>query len=339
MKSISIHGKHDLRIDERAVPEPAEGEVRLRIAYVGVCGTDLHYFNDGANGEFTVREPLTPGHELSATVDLDPSGTFAQGTPVTVHPAGFGQVEPGLEELPHLWPGGSYLGSASTWPHTQGAMSEYLVVDSEALRPLPDGLSLRRAALAEPLAVALHGITVAGGVTDKRVLVSGSGPIGLLAAAAALARGAREVVSTDVLPGPIARAEQLGVHRTLRVDQGELPESTFDVVLECSGVQAAINAAFRTVRRAGIVAQIGMVPNEPLGINLAPMLSKEVQLRGVFRFNNEIDEALQLLSAHPDFETVITHEYGASEIVDAMATAADSAASGKVIVSVWHEKK
>ncbi|HLR96118.1 MAG TPA: L-idonate 5-dehydrogenase [Jiangellaceae bacterium] len=337
MKALVIHGKHDLRVADLATPSPGDGQVRLRMAYVGICGSDLHYYNDGANGEFVIREPLVPGHEVSAVVDLDPSGTYAPGTAVTVHPAGFGTSQRGLESMPHLWPGGSYLGSASTWPHTQGGMSEYLVLDATMVRPLPVDLPLRRAALAEPLAVALHGIAVAGGVHGKDVLVSGSGPIGLLSVAAALWHGAREVVATDLLPGPLERARHLGAERTVQVDAEEVAPESSDVVLECSGAPSAINASFRAVRRAGIVAQVGMVPNEPNGINLAPMLSKEAQLRGSFRFNDEIDDAVRLLAEQPQIESVITHEFPADDVVDALEVARDSAVSGKVIVSMWHQ--
>ena len=243
MRAIVINGKLDLAEAEVPTPEPGEGQVRLRMAFGGICGSDLHYYNEGANGEYVVREPLVPGHEVSGTVDLDPSGELAPGTPVTVHPARFGTPEPGVEDRRHLWPGGSYLGSASTWPHTQGGMSEYLVVEKDMVRVLPGTLPLRRAALAEPLAVALHAIVVAGGVVGKRVLVSGSGPIGLLAAAAALAKGAAEVVATDVLTGPLERARALGVHGTVQVGVEEIPAAAFDVVLECSGVPAAISPA------------------------------------------------------------------------------------------------
>lgn len=92
--------------------------MRVRIAWGGICGSDLHYYHDGANGAFVVREPLTPGHELSGTVDLDPSGELKPGAPVTFHPATFGDCQPGLEGQPHLWPNGDYLGSASTTPLT-----------------------------------------------------------------------------------------------------------------------------------------------------------------------------------------------------------------------------
>jgi L-idonate 5-dehydrogenase len=335
MRAIVIHGKLDLRTDELAAPEPGEGDVLLRMAYGGICGSDLHYYNEGANGEFVVREPLVPGHEVSGTVELDPSGELAPGTPVTVHPATFGTPQPGIEDRRHLWPGGSYLGSASTWPHTQGGMQEQLLVRRDMVRVLPPELPLLRAALAEPLAVGLHGLTIAGDVAGTRVLVSGSGPIGLLTAAGALARGAAEVVCTDVLPGPLRRARELGVHGTVQVGVEEIPAQSFDVVLECSGVPAAIGPALVGARRAAIVVQVGMVPNEPRPVNLAPLVSKELQLRGAFRFDDEIDEAVTLLAERPGIESVITHVVPADQAVDAFSAAKDSDASGKVVVALW----
>ncbi len=337
MRAIVINGKLDLRVEEIATPVPGVGQVRLRMAFGGICGSDLHYYYDGANGAFVVREPLVPGHEVSATVDLDPTATLAPGTPVTVHPATFGTPEPGLEDHRHLWPNGAYLGSASTWPHTQGGMSEYLIVDHGMIRVLPQTLPLRRAVLAEPLAVGLHAIELAGGVQGKKVLVSGSGPIGLLTAAAALARGAAQVVATDVLPGPLERASALGVHRTIRVTEEHLPEAAFDVVLECSGAPAAINAALVAARRAGSYVQVGMLPNEPRGINLAPMISKEVTIHGSFRFNDEIDAAITLLDTTPGIEDVITHVLPADQALEAFAAAKDSQSSGKVVISLWQQ--
>lgn len=339
MRAIVIHGRQDLRVEELPVPEPAAGQLRLRIAYGGVCGSDLHYWAEGANGEYVVREPLVPGHEVSGTVDLDPSGELAPGTPVTVHPATFGTPGPGTGDRRHLWPGGAYLGSAATRPHTQGGMSEYLLVRPDMVRVLPEDVPLRRAALAEPLAVALHGLTVAGDVTGRRVLVSGSGPIGLLAAAAALARGAAEVVSTDVLEGPLGRARGLGVHGTVRIGADLLPAEAFDVVLECSGVPAAVSPALVAARRGAVVVQVGMVPDEARPVNLAPLVSKELQLRGSFRFDDEIDEAIELLAAHPGTEDVITHEIPVDRALEAFTAARDSEVSGKVLVSFGEEAR
>ena len=337
MKTLTIHGKLDVRVEEVETPQPGPDQVRLRMAYAGICGSDLHYYYEGANGAFVIEEPLVPGHEVSGTVDLDPSGSLAPGTPVTVHPATFGTCRPGLEDAPHLWPGGAYLGSASTRPHTQGGMSEYLLVDRGMVRELPTGLSLRAAALAEPLAVALHGIRVAGGVEGGTVLVSGSGPIGLLAAAAAVAQGAAEVVSSDVLPGPLERARALGVTSTVLVGRDDLPVDYFDVVLECSGAVPAVNAAIAAVRPAGVVAQIGMLGAGTHPVALAPLISKEIQLRGGWRFKDEIDEAVRMLAATASIETVVTHVLPADEAEAAFAAAKDSDTSGKVLVDLWSD--
>jgi len=333
MRAAFIEARRNVVVREVPVPEPGPDQVRLKVDYVGICGSDLHYYFDGANGAFVVREPLTPGHELSGRVDLDPAGEWSAGTPVTVHPARFGRPGPGIEGEPHLWPGGSYLGSASTRPHTQGALADYLIVERSMVVALPAGLPVRRAVLAEPLAVALHALGKAGDVDGARVLVTGSGPIGLLAVAAARAAGAH-VTATDVHPGPLARAHDLGAVATIDVTVGPVPEGAFDVVLECSGVPASISGALAAVRAAGTVVQVGMVPDEPRPVNLAPFIAKEVRYFGTFRFKDEIGAAVDLLSRDPGIEAAVTHEYALGELDEAFAVARDSDASGKVIVAL-----
>ncbi|WP_105566611.1 zinc-binding dehydrogenase [Microbacterium halophytorum] len=334
MRAAFIDGKDTLEVRAAELPVPGDGQVRLKVDYVGVCGSDLHYYFEGANGEYAVREPLVPGHELAGRVDSDPSGAWPVGTPVTVHPARFGESVPGVEDAPHLWPGGSYLGSASTWPHTQGAMTEYLIVDERMVRALPSGLSVRRATLAEPLGVALHAVARAGDVAGRRVLVSGAGPIGLLAVVTAQARGAASVTVADVLPEALERAEALGADAVVRVGAEELPREAFDVVLECSGAPAAISAAAAAAVRRGVIVQVGMVPDRALPVNLAPLIAKEVELRGTFRFRDEIDAAIDLLAVRADVESVITHEYGLDDVVEAFATARDGKRSSKVVVAL-----
>src|SRR5699024_5800979 len=175
----------------------------------------------------------------------------------------------------------------------------YRRVDVSMVRLLPAVLPLRLAALAEPLGVGLHCIARAGGVRGQRVLVAGAGAIGLLTAGAAVALGAKSVTSTDVLDEPLQRARALGVNSVVNVAEESLATESFDVVLECSGVPAAINAALVAARRAGTYVQVGMVPNESRGLNLAPMISKELTVHGSFRFNTEIDDAVRMLSDYP----------------------------------------
>ncbi|MBB2975516.1 L-idonate 5-dehydrogenase [Microbacterium endophyticum] len=335
MRAAFIDGKDSLRIGTLDVPVPTNDQVRVRIEYVGICGSDLHYYFEGANGAFVVKEPLIPGHEVSGRIDLDPAGEWSAGTAVTVHPATFGEPREDLADAPHLWPGGAYLGSASTWPHTQGGLVEYLLVDREMVRLLPESLHVRRAVLAEPLAVAMHGLGKAGDVRGKRVLVTGVGPIGLLAVAAAVAAGAAEVTATDVFAEPLERARALGATVALNVTQDAVPESAYDVVLECSGVAASINTAVKAAAIGGTVVQVGMVPNAERPLNIAPFISKELSWFGTFRFNDEIDQAIALLDANPGIEDVITHVVPADDAVSAFNVARDSRASGKVVVEVW----
>ena len=333
MKSLQIHGKLDMRLEEVPLSEPNQEEVRIKVSFVGICGSDLHYYYEGANGAFVVKEPLTPGHELSGVVDVDPQGILNKGTKVTVHPAKFGPSKPGLEDAKHLRLGGSYLGSASTTPHTQGAMSEYLNLDRSMLRVIPDGLTLENAALAEPLAVGLHAINIAGGVKGKKVLVSGSGPIGLLAVAAAKLQGAVEIIATDVLDGPLSRAKDLGATSIIKIGTEAIPEEYFDVVLECSGTQRAISAAIKASKRLGIVVQVGMLSAGEHSIELAPLISKEVQLRGTFRFNDEIDDAILVLDQNPWIGKVVTHTFEINEAIKGFEVAKNSQESGKVLIS------
>jgi L-idonate 5-dehydrogenase len=334
MKALAIHGKEDIRWEDRADPIPADGEVRLRVGYVGICGSDLHYYFDGANGENVVREPFTPGHELSAVVDLDPSGRYPTGAPVTVHPARYGTPVPGLLDRPHLHPGGDYLGSAATFPHRQGGAAELVIVENHMVRALPEGLPLRRAALAEPLAVAMHAVKLAGEVSGKRVLVIGAGPIGLLVVGVAARAGATDIGVSDLRAEPLDRAVKLGASEAILVGRDSVDDESYDVIFECSGVGASLTQAVRAARRAGTVVQVGTLPNTEIGVNLAPMLAKELSLIGAFRFSTEIDDAIEMLAASDELDSVISHVVPAADAVDAFALARDASASAKVLLQL-----
>ena len=334
MKALYINKKLDISVVEKPIPEPGDAEVRVKISHFGICGSDLHYYYEGANGAFVVKEPLMPGHEVAGYIDLDPSGEFEKGLAVTIHPATFGKSEEGIEDQPHLWPGGAYLGSASTWPHTQGAAAEYVIFRKDMVRVLPANLTTKVAALAEPLAVGLHAINVAGGVSGKKIFVSGSGPIGLLLIAAAKSLGASEIASSDLLDGPLARAKNLGANTSIKIGTDVLPENYFDIVFECSGVARAISGALTTVRRGGVVVQVGMLGAGGHEIAIAPLVSKEIQLRGTFRFKDEIDVAIKILADNPWIASTITHTYGLHDAVEAFAMAKNSEESGKVLIEL-----
>ncbi len=334
MKAAVIKGARDLAVVDLDDPSISAGQVLIRVSHVGICGSDLSYFNKGAIGAYQVVEPLVPGHEMSGTIVQDDRvGGLVPGTKVTVHPATPGIPVPGLDARKNVWPQSKYLGSAMTVPHQQGAMSSLFVIDAKNVRVLPDNLPLRRAALAEPLAVGLHAIRVAGDVSGRRVLVSGVGPIGLLLALACRAKGA-EVTVSDVLPEAISRAAELGLTSGIVVGVDVMPEEVFDIVFEASGAPPAVSPCLAAAKRCGTIVQIGILPagNQPVDMSIVTM--RELTLLGSFRFNEELDEAIQMLAEHPQLEAVITHEFELDEVVSAFECAADPVQSLKVLVAL-----
>jgi L-idonate 5-dehydrogenase len=147
------------------------------------------------------------------------------------------------------------------------------------------------------------------------------------------------VVCADLLAGPLQRARVLGAASpvpigTIQIGAEELPEDHFDVTLECAGVPQALHPLLLATRRAGIIVQVGNLPDETRPINLAPLVSKEIQLRGTFRFNTEIDTAITLLDQNPQIEQVITHVLPIDDVDEAFAIAANAEISGKVLVEI-----
>nr|WP_218886296.1 alcohol dehydrogenase catalytic domain-containing protein [Kineococcus aurantiacus] len=328
-----------MRVEDVPAPEVPEGGALVRVVYGGICGSDLHYARDGRNGPYAVTEPLTLGHEVVGVVERLGAGVVAPavGTRVAVHPATpsapAGAVEPtGL----HLRRGGAYLGSASTQPHTQGGLTELLAVRAAQLRPLPDGLPLRRAVLAEPLAVALHGVGRLGSrVAGARALVSGAGPIGALAVAALKHAGAAHVTAADLQALPLAVAGRVGADALVDLSAGgTVPEEAFDVAVEAAGVLPSLRTAIRAVRPGGAVLQLGILPAGDLPVPVSDVVAREVALFGTQRFDTELDAAVALLAADESLAAVVTDVFGVEDAVAAFARAADSAASSKTVVQL-----
>lgn len=333
-RGFAIRGREDGAVIWLEKRTPAPDEIRINVRYVGICGSDLHYYFNGANGSFEIKEPLIPGHEVSGVIDVDPLGEFPVGTPVAIFPAQAGELIPGLEGRPHLWHGVRYLGSAATTPHTQGAMAECIYVKRGMVRALPRGVSLKSGALAEPLAVAIHGVNLAGDIRNKSVLITGAGPIGLLMVVAVKAAGAASVTITDVFDEPLARATSLGSNRTINVSRDVLDKDSFDVIFECSGNIRAVNGAIVSAQRGGVIVQVGMIGQGPQAVDIGLIVTKELRYLGAFRFNDEMEAAINLLRRNPELEKCISHEFPMADAVTAFMVAKDAQASGKVLVSL-----
>ncbi|MET9829899.1 L-idonate 5-dehydrogenase [Streptomyces sp. NPDC006385] len=337
MLGCVIHGQGDLRVEEVPVPEPGPGQALVAVRYGGVCGSDLHYWRHGGVGDFRLREPMVLGHEVVGTVvSYGEAGTGpAPGTAVAVHPATACEVCPECADgRRNVCRDTRYLGSAARFPHVQGGFAARVAVPAGQLRPLPAGLGPRRAALAEPLSVALHAVRRAGDVAGRHVLVTGAGPIGCLVVAAAKAAGAARVTATDLLPAALRYAHAVGADTLVRADDPDDAgwPSEVDVAVEASGVAAGLDTCLRLVRRGGVVVQLGMLPagRSPFAGNL--VVSREIELRGAFRFDAEFDDALELLAAEASFDGLVSAVVPVAEAESAFALAADRSRSCKVLL-------
>ncbi len=338
MLGCVIHGRQDLRVEQLPVPEPAPGQALVAVRYGGICGSDLHYWRHGGVGDFRLREPMLLGHEVVGTVVSYGSPGApgpAVGTAVAVHPATpCGRCPECSDGRRNVCRDTRYLGSAARFPHVQGGFAAHIAVPAGQLRPLPEGLDLRRAALAEPLSVALHAVRRAGPVQDRHVLVTGAGPIGCLVVAAARAAGAAHITATDLLPAALEYARLAGADTVVRADDPDDAgwPSEADAAVEASGVAAGLDTCLRLVRRGGVVVQLGMLPPGPSPFAGNLVVSREIDLRGAFRFDTEFDEALRLLAAEPAFDALVSAVVPVRDAEAAFELAADRGRSCKVLL-------
>ncbi len=221
-------------------------------------------------------------------------------------------------------------------PEADGALLvRYVNLPARMLRALPAGVDLRTAALIEPAAVAWHAVARAGDVAGKSVLVIGCGPIGALAVAVLKRAGAARITAVDVHAKPLEIAAAVGADQTLRAgDTDAIGAVQADVVIESSGSHHGLASAIQGAGRGGTVVMVGLLPTGPQPVLISLAITRELDLRGSFRFNNEIDDVITALADRTlNIGPVITHEYPLSQGLEAFETARNSAASGKVLLN------
>lgn len=336
MLACRIHAKDDLRVEPQAMPAVGDDEVLLRLGAGGICGSDLHYYFEGRNGSFVVREPLIPGHEASAVVAAVGSAVtrVREGDKVAVSPSHAcgrcGYCREGREQLcEHM----RFLGSASRFPHVQGMFCEYFVMGERQCYPVAGDVSLGEIAFAEPLAVALHAVNRGGDLLGKSVLVTGAGAIGCLTVLAARLAGAAKIAVSDILDRPLAQAKTVGADVALHAarDADALRTPQFDVAYEVSGSFKALQTCMAAVKRGGVVVQVGTLPHEPLPFVVNDVMAKEVDLRGAFRWGIEFDWAVDYLASRKvDVRPLLSGQYPLADAVEAFRAAADKNRSTKV---------
>jgi len=336
MLTCRIHAKEDLRIEPETEPIVGEGQVLIRLGAGGICGSDLHYYFEGRNGSFVIREPLIPGHEASGVVaKVGPGVTRVKpGDKIAVSPSqACGRCDYCREGREHLCRNMRFLGSASLYPHVQGMFAEYFVLGERQCYPVEGDVTLGELACAEPLAVGLHAVNRAGDLLGKRALVTGGGTIGCLTVIAARLAGATSVTVSDILDRPLATARAVGAARTIRGDReaDALAAPQFDVAFECSGSFAALKTCVAAAKRGGTVVQVGTLTHEPLPFVVNEIMVKELDLKGAFRWGIEFDWAVEYIaSRRVDVRPLLSGQFPLTEAVRAFQLAKDKTQSTKV---------
>jgi (R,R)-butanediol dehydrogenase/meso-butanediol dehydrogenase/diacetyl reductase len=349
VRALRFHAARDLRIEDVAEPsDPRDGEVVVRVTTCGICGTDLHEYSAGPIVTRVAPHPLTGaqnpqilGHEFAGdVVAVGPGVTrVSEGDRVSIMPLAYcGTCAYCRRGLQHLCATMACVGLSHPW----GGMGELATVADYQIVPLPDGVSYHQGALIEPTAVAAYGVERAGVAPGDRVLVTGAGPIGALAALCARAAGASAVYISEPNAARRQRAEALGVATVLDPTSLDVPSFLrdetsglgVDVAIECSGHPNGFSAAIQSLRRRGTLAQTGLFVGEA---TVEPMLwaLNDLTIVGTWCYwVYDFDRiAAQIAAGDLPVERIVTSEVDLDEAPDAFARLASGAADEiKVLV-------
>lgn len=333
MRASVLTARRTIELQERPVPQPGPDDVLVRVRSVGVCGSDVHYYKEGRIGSYVVDAPLVLGHEVSGVVvDV---GRDVPGSRVGERVA----IEP---QRPCRRCRACKAGRYNMCPHLEfyatppvdGAFCDYVVAPADMAHPVPDTVSDHAAALLEPFSVALWACTKARVGPGSRVLVTGAGPIGSLAALAARANGATEVVVTDLVESRRERVLAFGATRSLdpRDTSVDLDALGADAFIECTGATPALMSGLRALRESGTAVLVGL-GDEEVSIPVQLVAFRELVLTGVFRYVDTWPVAIAAAEAGTDLDGLVTAEFDLED-TEAALTSDDDPASMKSVVVV-----
>lgn len=337
--AAELHGPRDIRWRERELADLGPDGVRVQLAAGGICGSDLHYFRHGRSGDFVLRSPLVLGHEVAGVVaEVGPAVQgLAPGDRIAVNPARWcGRCHYCLAGRRNLCRDIFFLGSASRTPHMQGGFAEVFDVAASQCIKVSSEVDLADVALAEPLAVALHAVgrgSTAG--APAAACVVGGGPIGQLLLMALKHAGHAEVTLVDVAERPLRLAAELGA---VTINSAADPDALqahpgFDLVFEASGSPAGMADAIRLAKPGGVLVQVGNLPAGDVPAPLNLIMSKELEVRGTFRFDREFAQAVELIeNGAIDVSRLVTLRSPLTEAPAAFESALDRADNIKVLL-------
>lgn len=326
MKTAVMKAIGKIELEEREIPQPKEGEVLIKIGYVGICGSDVHYFETGAIGDFVVKPPFVLGHEAAGTVVALGKGvdSLKIGDRVAMEPGNTcGHCEFCRTGRYNLCPDVQFFAT----PPYDGVFQEYVAYDASMCFRLPDNVSLMEGALIEPLAVGFHAANQGGAHIGQKAVVFGSGCIGLMCLLALKAEGVTEVYVVDVIDKRLEKAMELGAAGVINSSKEDAVERIMelaggygvDLAIDTAGADVTINQGIRMVKPGGTIVCVGYSRSGKVTLDMSVALNKEITFRTVFRYRHIYPMAIAAVSSGLiNLRNVVTDTFTLDEIQEAM---------------------
>jgi L-iditol 2-dehydrogenase len=346
MKAAQFPQVRQVRITD--IPKPTltgEQDVLLRVAAVGICGSDIHYYVDGRVGDQIVEFPYIPGHECAAIVEQVGPGvsTLKPGDRVAVEPTiSCGQCDQCLAGRENTCRNVKFLGMPG---QLDGGLCEYIIMPGKNCYQFPDSLTFVQGAFAEPLSITIYTLDYLQAEKIGSLAILGSGPIGLSALLEAKARGISNIYATDKIDSRLARADEAGAVWTGNPEKTDIVELilqreplALDAVIECCGDQRALDQAVELLKPGGILLIVGIPFIQRISFDASAVRRKEIRIQNVRRQTNCLPRAIdRLASKEIDADFMITHRatiQSTKELYDIAADYRDGVVKAVVVFDV-----
>lgn len=326
MKVAVMLGIGKMGWETRPIPQPKDDEVLVKLEYVGICGSDIHYYENGRIGDFIVQPPFVLGHEPGGTVvEVGKNVTTLKvGDRVALEPGKTcGHCEQCRTGKYNLCPDVQFFAT----PPVDGVFQEYVAHVADLCFKLPDNVSTMEGALIEPLAVGFHAANQGHAHIGQRVVVFGSGCIGLMAMMACKAEGVNNVYVVDIMPKRLAKAKELGATEVINSKEEDLfarlDELTdgkgVDLCIDTSGNEICTNQAIKACKKGATIVLVGYPASGTEKIYINPILDKELIIKSVFRYRHIYPMAIEAVAnGKVNVKDVVTNVFDFDDIQNAM---------------------
>ncbi len=316
-RAAYMTGINKMEIRDIEIPKLKEKDVLIKLEYVGICGSDVHYLEHGKIGDFVVNGDFILGHECAGTVVE--IGTKVEnlkvGDRVALEPGQTcGQCEFCKAGKYNLCRAVEFLAT----PPYHGCLMNYIAFPENMAFKLPDNISTKEGALVEPLAVGIHAANQGNVKLGDSVVILGAGTIGLVTLLACKANGAADITVVDVIPKRLEFAKKLGATTVINALESDIfveidkltNNNGVDVVIETAGSARTISQTPYLIKNGGCVVLVGLAPQDIIEYNFAKIMAKEAQIKSVFRYRNIYPQAIKAISKGMiDISGIVTHEF------------------------------